>query len=150
MPESHVRRVSHSDAEIKVPVDVQDSYIQVPVDIQGQYATLDVDVLATESGASGEIDTSTETSPVTVLTPSSGRKLDVRGVYIATDSIAGEIEVRFPTSGILLGKVYCAVHKAVTLQQIRFQGAADESIHVSWTGLSTGAKIFYAIRYKEV
>ena len=139
MPESHVRRVSHSDAEI-----------MVPVDIQGQYVTLDVDVLATESSASDEIDTSTETSPVTVLTPSSGKKLDTRGVYVSTDSDAGEIEVRFPSSGILLGKIYCSKHTMVTLPQIRFQGATNESIQISWSGLSTGAKIFWCIRYKEV
>ena len=122
----------------------------VPVDIQGQYVTLNVDILATEDSTSGEIDTSTETSPVTVLTPSSGKKLDTRGVYVSTDSNAGEIEVWFPTSNILLGKVYCAVHKAVALQQIRFQGATNESIQISWSGLSTGAKIFWCVRYKEV
>ena len=110
----------------------------------------DVDVLATESSASGEIDTSTASSPVTILTPSSGKRLDTRSVYISTDSTSGEIEVRFPTSGILLGKIYCSVHTMVTLSPIRFQGATDEGIQVSWSDLSTGAKIFWCVRYKEV
>ncbi len=139
MPESHVRRISHADADI-----------MVPVDIQGQAITLNVDVLATESSASGEIDTGTASSPVTILTPSSGKKLDTRSVYISTDSSQGEIEVWFPTSNILLGKVYCSVHTMVTLSPIHFQGATDESIQISWSGLSTGAKIFWCIRYKEV
>ena len=129
---------------------IVNSDIMVPVDIQGQYVTLNVDTLATESAASGEIDTASETSPVTVLTPSSGKKLDTRSVYISTDSSSGEIEVWFPTSGILLGKIYCSVHTMVTLQQIHFQGATDEGIQISWSGLSTGAKIFWCIRYKEV
>ena len=110
----------------------------------------DVDTLATELSASGEIDTSTETSPVTVLTPSSGKKLDTRSVYISTDSTSGEIEARFPTSGILLGKIYCSVHTMVTLHEIRFQGATNESLQISWSDLSTGAKIFWCVRYKEV
>ena len=120
------------------------------VRITGSDVTLDVDTLATESSASGEIDTSTASSPVTILTPSSGKKLDTRSVYISTDSTSGEIEVRFPTSGILLGKIYCSVHTMVTLSPIRFQGATDEGIQISWSGLSTGAKIFWCVRYKEV
>jgi len=112
--------------------------------------TLDVDILATESCVSGEIDTGTATSPVTVLTPSSGKRIDTRNIYLSTDSTSGEIEARFPTSGILLGKLYCAVHTMVTLHLVRFTGAVDEPIEISWSGLSTGAKIFYVIRYKEV
>jgi len=38
----------------------------------------------------------------------------------------------------------------VTLSPIRFQGATDEGIQVSWSDLSTGAKIFWCVRYKEV
>ena len=131
-------------------IHIQGAGIQVPTDIQSQYITLNVDVLATESSASGEIDTASETSPVTVLTPSSGKKLDTRSVYISTDSTSGEIEARFPTSDILLGKIYCSVQRAVTLSPIRFQGATDESIQISWSGLSADAKIFWCIRYKEV
>ena len=122
----------------------------VAVDIQGQYIVLNVDTLGTESSASGEIDTSSETSPVTVLTPSSGKKLDTRSVYLSTDSTSGEVEAWFPTSGILLGKIYCARWTMVTLHEIHFQGAVDEGIQISWSGLSSGAKIFWAIRYKEV
>jgi len=122
----------------------------VAVDIQGQYIILSVDTLGAESSASGEIDTGSETSPVTVLTPSSGKKLDTRSVYLSTDSTSGEIEAWFPTSNILLGKLYCAKQTMVTLHEIHFQGATNESIQISWSGLSTGAKIFWAIRYKEV
>ena len=110
----------------------------------------DVDTLATELSASGEIDTSTETSPVTILTPSSGKRIDTRSVYISTDSTAGEIECWFPTSSILVGKLYCSVHTMVTLSPIRFRGAVDEPLQISWNGLSTGAKIFWCVRYKEV
>jgi len=127
LPESHVRRVF----------------------LEGQKEVIDVDVLGTELSASGEIDTGAETSPVTVLTPSSGKKLDTRSVYLSTDSNAGEIEAKFATSGTLLGKIYCAVHKTIALSEIRFMGQVNEAIQISWSGLSTGAKIFWCIRYKE-
>jgi len=110
----------------------------------------DVDTLASELSASGEIDTSTETSPKTVLTPTTGRKLDTRAVFLYTDSTSGTIEAKFPTSNILLGKLYCSVHTMVTLSPVRFTGQTNEPIQISWSGLSTDAKIFYVIRYKEI
>ena len=131
-------------------IHIQGSSIQVPSDIQSQYIIVNVDTLGSESSASGEIDTGSETSPVTVLTPSSGKKLDTRSVYLSTDSTSGEIEAWFPTSNILLGKLYCAKQTMVTLHEIHFQGATNEGIQISWSGLDTGAKIFWAIRYKEV
>ena len=69
---------------------------------------LNVDILATERSASGEIDTSTASPPVVVVTPSSGRRIDTRSVYLATNSTSGEIEARFKNSGKLLGKLYCS------------------------------------------
>ena len=110
----------------------------------------DVDTLASETCVSGEIDTGAETSPKTVLTPTSGYKLDTRSVYLATDSTSGEIEAKFPTSNKLLGKIYCSKFTMVTLKDIRITGQANESIQINWSGIDTGAKIFYVIRYKEV
>ena len=110
----------------------------------------DVDTLASETCISGEIDTGTSTSPVTVLTPASGYKIDTRSVYLATDSTSGEITASFPTSNKLLGKIYCSKFTMVTLKDIRITGQANESIQISWSGTDTDAKIFYVIRYKEV
>jgi len=110
----------------------------------------DVDTLASETCVSGEIDTGTSTSPVTVLTPTSGYKIDTRLVYLATDSAGGEVEAKFSTSGKLLGKIYCNKFTMVTLRDIRITGATNESIQISWSGTDTGAKIFYVIRYKEI
>ena len=111
---------------------------------------INVDTLASESAVSGEIDTSSETSPITVLTPSSGKKIDTRGVYIFTDSGAGEVTASFPSSGITLAKIYASKFARVDLPMVRFTGAIDEGIEISWSGLGTGAKIFYIIRYKEI
>jgi len=128
MPESHVRRVV----------------------IKGQEAALDVDTLNIESTVTGEIDTSTATSPLTVLTPSSGKKISARGVAIHSDSTSGEIAVKFATSGKLVGKLYCSVMQALLCHALNVVGDTDEPLQIEWSGLSTGAKIFYAIRYKEV
>ncbi len=120
------------------------------VHIKSSEAVLDVDTLATEQTKTDEIDTSTATSPVTVLTPSDGKKIDTRSVYIATNSAAGEIAAKFQNSGKLLGKIYCSKFAMVRLDSVRIVGDANEPVVVEWSGLDTGAKIFYVIRYKEV
>jgi len=116
----------------------------MPVDF-----TRSVDALATELTVADEIDTSTETSPVTVLTPSSGKKIDTRSVYLASDSTSGKVVASFANSGQVLGVLYCSKFAMVRLDSVKLTGQTDESVQISWTGLDTGAKIFYVIRYKE-
>ena len=128
MPESHVREVY----------------------IAGQKDVLDVDTLRTESAETGEIDTSTATSPVEILTPATGKKIDTRSVYIATNSTRGEIAAKFKNSGKLLGKIYCNKFAMVRLDSVRIAGDTNEPIIIEWSGLDTGAKIFYVIRCKEI
>jgi len=120
------------------------------VHIASSDAIINVDTLATEQTKTDEIDTSTANSPVTVLTPSDGKKIDTRSVYLATNSAAGEITAKFQNSGKLLGKIYCSKFAMVRLDSVRIVGDANEPIVIEWSGLDTGAKIFYVIRYKEV
>ena len=138
------------NSSIMMPTDIQGSTIMVPVDIQAQYITLDVDIANTERTLSGEIDTSTDTSPQTVVTPTSGKKISTRGVFLFSDSTSGEIEARFPSSGKLLAKIYCTRYYNASLPEVKFEGDVDESIQISWSGVSSGAKIFWVIKYKEV
>ena len=109
-----------------------------------------VDKASSEKTLSGEIDTSTDTSPQTVVTPASGKKISTRGVFLFSNSTSGEIEARFPSSGKLIGKIYCTKYYNVSLPEVKFEGNVDESIQISWSGVSSGAKIFWVIKYKEV
>ena len=144
------QKVTHSEAEIMVPIDVQGAYIQLPVDIQGQAVTLDVDTLNTESTVTKEIDTSAESSPYTLLTPSSGKAISTRGAVIQTDSSSGEIAIKFANSGKLIYKIYCSKFYGNPAPRMNLTGATDESVVVEWSGLDTGAKIFVLLTYKEV
>jgi len=111
--------------------------------------TKQVDTLATELTVADEIDTGAVSSPVTVLTPSSGMKIDTRAVYLATDSTSGKVAASYANTGELLGIIYCNKFAMIRLDSVRKVGQTDESIQISWTGTDTGAKIFYVIRYKE-
>jgi len=109
----------------------------------------DVDTLATETTASDEIDTSGASPPVTVVTPSSGRRIDTRSVYLASDSTGGKVVAKYRDSGEILGVIYCSKFAIIALDSIRKTGGIGEPIVIDWSGLDTGASIYYAIRYKE-
>ena len=120
------------------------------VHITGSDTTLDVDTMATETSASTEVTVTASDGSQDILTPSSGKRLDTRGVYIFTDASAGEVSVEFSTSGIIVAKIYPSKFSASSLPDIRFQGAVNEPLSLVWTGLTSGDKIFVAVRYKEV
>ena len=111
---------------------------------------INVDTLATESTVAGEIDTSSATAPVVVLTPPSGKRIDTRGVYLIVDSDSGECWVEFKNGGQVVAKTYLSRRKYIDMPKVRFQGDVNDSLQVNWSGLSTGAKIFYVIAYKIV
>jgi len=115
-----------------------------------QKITINVDTLATEYSIIGEIDTSTKTSPVKILTPPSGKKISTRGSYLFSDSDAGEVEMRYMNSGKLISKIYCSKFKVITLPEIHIDGEVDEPVGVYWNGLSTNSKITYVLNYKII
>ncbi len=111
---------------------------------------VNVDILATETSVADEVNTGTASPPVTVVTPTPGKRIDTRSCYLATSSSSGEVWVKFKNTGKLIGKIYADKFKAIALDSIRITGEVDEPLILEWSGLDTGAKIFYVIKYKEV
>jgi len=110
---------------------------------------LKVDTLSSEDTVTDEIDTSTESSPYTILTPTSGKTISTRGVTINTDSSGGEIAVKFANSGELIYKIYVGKFRGQVGIGLNKKGAVNEPVVVEWTGVDNGAKIFVALTYKE-
>ena len=110
---------------------------------------LKVDTLSTEDTITKEIDTSTDSSPYSILTPTSGKAISTRGLTINTDSSGGEIAVKFANSGELIYKIYVGKFRGQVGVGLNKKGAVDEPIVVEWSGVDNGAKIFVALTYKE-
>jgi len=110
----------------------------------------EVDTLASESSETVELDTSTVSSPYTLLTPMSGKRISTRSAVIQTDSSTGEIAIKFQTSGKLVYKVYCSKFYGNPAPRLNVLGEVNEPVIVEWSGTDTGAKIFVSITYKEV
>jgi len=117
-------------------------YDDLEVYLTDTYKLLDTEI--------NEIDTEAVSSPQTILTPPSGHFVCVRGVFLFTDSSAGEIVVTFKNSGSPLAKLYASRFASITLPKIHKHGDVDEGIEISWNGLSASAKIFYVILYKFI
>jgi len=148
---------AYDSGQDRVKVKIEDSSIAVPSDLQYSYIAYDDDLDAFKSvetlkisTKTFEIDTSTDTSPQTLLTPSSGKKLEIRGVFIFSDSTSGEVEVVFPTSNIKVAKIYCSRYYQTQLPKIKIPGVTDESLQAQWSSLSTNAKIFIVVNYIEI
>lgn len=100
--------------------------------------------------AIGIIDTSTQTSPVEIARPSPGRRIDVRRAYASTNSTGGKVYIKFKNTGKVITVIYPTKYGFAIIPAIRVPGEVDEPVIVEWTGLDTGAEIFYAINYKEI
>ena len=112
---------------------------------------LNVDVLSTEDTATDEIIPSDVSGgSVDILTPSSGKKIDTRSVFLGTNSTSGEVWIHFKNSTKPLGKIYCSKFAMIALDSVRKKGGVDEPVTVSWSNLDNNSKIFCLVRYKEV
>ena len=96
-----------------------------------------------------EIDTSSKTSPQTLLTPSPGKRLEVRGAFIFSSSTSGEVEVVFPDSNKKVAKIYCSRYYQTQLPKIKIPGNVGEALQSQWTELTNNAKIFIVVNYIE-
>jgi len=112
------------------------------------YGCLNVDILGSENTIIDEILTGEVSSPQTILTPESDKYISTRNIFLASDSDSGEVECKFKNTNKLIGKIYCAKFKYIQLSNIKIDGNIGEPVIITWNGLDSNAKIFYALRYK--
>ena len=112
--------------------------------------TITTNDLEIESTFSMEVVVSAASGSQTLLAPSSGKRLETRGIYIFTSANAGIISVEFQTSGQVLAKLYASRYASTTMPRCKFLGNIDESLTLVWDGLTSGDAIFTVIVYREI
>jgi len=114
------------------------------------FPLLSVDPLTYDYTVANEINTGTATSPQTVIPATADRAIEVRGVVISTNSTSGTITVAFSQSGAVI-KYYCSTYtRYIVIDNIKIRGNKNEALQISWSGLSSGALIFYIIKYRLI
>lgn len=82
-----------------------------------------------------------------IITPTSGYRLCIRSVHIATDATAGEVQIDFTTSNIKVARQYVAKQARDWYVYGHIDGETDEPLTMTTT---TGTdKVFVMITYIE-
>lgn len=99
-----------------------------------------------------DIDGSTvpKTGTEDILTPSSGKKLNVKGVFMSTTSAAGTVEVRFKNTGKTLFSLQIKYDNKYSVNWINLTGDTDEPLEVSWDNFDTPSVLVLLVNYVEV
>ena len=84
----------------------------------------------------------------TIVTPTSGKLLAVKGIYINTEGNSGYIRVYFGTSGNTIHTIYAAATPASGYVPIVISGARNEVIKLTST-VGDDNNYFIHINYKE-
>ncbi len=86
---------------------------------------------------------------VTLVTPSAGKKLVVKGVMITLEPATGaEVDVRFATTNKLIHKVYRGDHSGGFIE-LNLEGNTNEAVNVVAVGIGSGQKAFCLVNYQE-
>ncbi len=81
---------------------------------------------------------------LTIITPSSGKKIEIIGVYTSTSTTTTDITLDFATSGNIVFKLYTTQRATAAGIPCHHDGAVDESLR-----LTCGANTFICISYME-
>ena len=68
---------------------------------------------------------------LTIITPSSGKKLEIIGVYVSTSTVNIDITLDFVTSGNIVFKLYTAQKATDSGIPCHHDGAVDESLRLT-------------------
>lgn len=83
-----------------------------------------------------------------LITPTSGYRIDVCGVFSCSDSAAGEIQLDFVTSAIKVWRQYITKTANAVASELHIEGAVDEVLTVTTTQGAQDA--FILVNYREV
>jgi len=87
---------------------------------------------------------------IDIITPASGKKLQIAGIITTASGNAEEIKLDFDTSEQKIWRHYISKFAALCGMDIAFKGDADEPLTLNWTLGGEGDKIFVLVNYREV
>jgi hypothetical protein len=95
------------------------------------------------------VDGSGNIDAVAIITPTAGKKVSVHVLTIETDGAAGTVNLDFVTSSCKIARLYVSKTHSTGGGQDHTEGAVDEVITLSASGMGSGDKVFVKIGYVE-
>ena len=84
-----------------------------------------------------------------VVTPTTGKRLVIRGIYFSTTSDAGIVEVRFKNTRKIVFSHYIKYDNKYYIDWINLKGDINEPLEVYWDNVTTPSKIVLLVNYIE-
>ena len=100
-----------------------------------------------ETSFTSEYDTNK--TALTIITPTTGKIVGVKGIYINTEGNSGYIRVYFGTSGNSIFTIYAGATPASGYVPLVIDGSVNETIKVTST-VGNGNNYYLLVNYKEV
>lgn len=94
-------------------------------------------------------DASGNISATAIVTPSSGKKVDVHVMYLHTDGSSGTVNLDFVGSSIKVGRLYASNERQSIPHPTHIEGTADEVLTLSAVGIGNGSLVYYSVQYIE-
>lgn len=91
----------------------------------------------------------TDQTSNTLITPTSGKKLVVKGIYINTEGNSGYIRVYFGTSGNTIFTIYPTATPASGYVPLYIEGTRNELLKITST-VGNSNNYYLLVNYKEV
>lgn len=86
---------------------------------------------------------------VIAFSPSAGNHIDVQIINVSSDAAGGTVNMDFLTSSIIVFRAYFTKTAASASAGLHIEGATDEPVTISGTGLGAGKKVFVSISYAD-
>ena len=84
-----------------------------------------------------------------IITPTSGNHLGIHGFQITSDGASGVVALDFLTSTEKVARAYLSKESALATGDDHTEGAEDEDLSLTVTGIGSGKKVFIKIFYVE-
>lgn len=91
----------------------------------------------------------TNQSAATIITPTAGKRLSVKGIYINAEAVSGDIRIYFPTSANTIMKSFAANTPCTGYVPLFVEGQRNEVIKMT-SNLGADQNYFVLINYKEL
>lgn len=88
-------------------------------------------------------------SAATIITPTSGKKLVAKGIYINTEGNSGYIRVYFGTSNNTIFTIYPSATPASGYVPLYIEGSRNETVKITST-VGDDNNYYLLINYKEI
>ena len=91
-----------------------------------------------------------EQTDVALITPTSGKAIEIYSILLHSEASAGTIALDFATSTKKVARLYAAKNGQIYTSRMKVTGATNEVLTLNISGVNASDKTFVLVNYREV